>query len=235
MMFWVTIAALHAAYAAGPRVSDTPWQVAGLTGEVTESGSVSLGTEASNPIHIHRTVLPAHPKPGTGGVCHVRFRRASGSWSREVTGPCLEPLRAPTEAAIADWSLSVEDQKTDQFLSLVVVFWPDADAAVSVIPGSLNKLLGPTPTPDFLVDPTPDGATKCEPPEAASSEGRVSCRYSVTVDGEGRPAGIKFTSCDATVIPAAEAMVEACRFDPWIAYGKGRSYTVSTETFHARP
>ena len=48
-------------------------------------------------------------------------------------------------------------------------------------------------------------------------------------------AGIEFKSCDATVIPAVEAMVEACRFDPWITQGKGRSYTFSTETFHAAP
>ena len=49
------------------------------------------------------------------------------------------------------------------------------------------------------------------------------------------PTGRRFSNESASYHDFVPAMVEACRFDPWIAYGKGRLYTFSTETFIATP
>lgn len=229
-MLWIIMAASHTVHAAAPLVSDTPWQVVGLLGQTTKSGVIHMATERSNTVTVQHTVLPAHPKPGTGGVCHVQFRRASGSWHHKVTGPCPEPWKTATQAAIGDWSLSVEDRSEEQFLHLAVIFWPDADAAVSVLPGSLNTLEGPSPLPEFLVMKTTSGdAETCGVPDPGSSTSGVSCRYRVSVDGDGQPSSIDVRTCEASVRPAAKAILEACRFEPWIAYGKGRSYGMSSE------
>lgn len=228
-MFWIIMAASHTVHAAAPLVSDTPWQVVGLLGQTTASGAIHKGPKRSNTVTVEHTVLPAHPRPGTGGVCHVQFRHASGSWHHGVTGPCPEPWKTATQAAIGDWSLSVEDRSEEQFFSLVVIFWPDADAAVSVSPGSLNTLEGPSPLPEFLVQPSSDDAGKCGAPDPEATIAGGLCRYSVTVDGEGKPSRIDVSTCGASLRPAVKAILEACRFEPWIAYGKGRSYGMSSE------